>query len=82
MTSLEEYRFCLNSIRKIKNEFNIFDVICLLEIYFDHIVFYPSISDDLNFYAKELSIENATKNFELDFNIYTIHYSCWRFIKQ
>ncbi|MGL5329410.1 MAG: hypothetical protein ACRDD7_09080 [Peptostreptococcaceae bacterium] len=80
MANINEYKFCLNAIRKNKKEFNVFDIVHFLNIYFDYISFYPFIFRDLNLYAKDLGIVNITKSFELSSDIFTAHYSLWRFI--
>lgn len=40
MSRLEQYKLCLNIIQHEKEVFNVFDVIKLLNIYFDKISFY------------------------------------------
>ncbi len=79
MPKLNEYKFCLNIIKQNKHEFNVFDIMHMLDIYFDYISFYPSICKDLNLLSKDLGITNNTKNFEMYFSIYSEHYSSWSF---
>lgn len=62
MHIIEEYKFCLDIIKINKNIFNAFDVISLLEIYFNKITFYPIVSEELNRYSRDLGIVNITNN--------------------
>ncbi len=79
MVSINDYRFCLNIIRKNKDEFNVFDVIHLLDIYFDYVSFYPFVCRDLILYSSHLGIKNITKNFEVNLDIFSGHYLSWGF---
>ena len=51
----------------------------MLDIYFDRISFYPSVSKDLDLYAENLGIVNSTKNFQLDFDPFSDYYLSWSF---
>jgi len=63
MSRLEEYKLCLNIIKDQKEVFNVFDVIKLLNIYFDKISFYSLVGKDLDKYCSDLGIINITKNY-------------------
>ena len=80
MLSIEEYRFCLNIIKKNKKVFNAFDVISLFDIYFDKITFYTIISNDLNNFSSDLGIINITKNFSFIVSSSNEYSFIWKFI--
>lgn len=81
MHIIEEYKFCLNIIKIKKNIFNAFDVISLLEIYFNKITFYPIVSEELNKYSRDLGIVNITKNNIFVIGIRDRHNFLWEFNK-
>lgn len=80
MTIFEEYRFCLDIVKKSKSEFSAFDVISLLDVYFNRLSFYPSISKDLDLFSQYLGIKKVSRNYPLEYNIYMEHYSLWFFL--
>ena len=63
MSCLEEYKLCLNIIKDQKEVFSVFDVIKILNIYFDKISFYSLVGKDLDKYCSDLGIVNITKNY-------------------
>lgn len=81
MYYIKKYEYCLKLIRKNNSTFNAFDLMKLLEIYFDDINFYPCVCKTLNLYSNYFKIENEILNLGIEFDVYAIHNSIWRFIE-
>lgn len=80
MPIIEEYKFCLNIIKNKKEVFNAFDVISLLDVYFDKITFYSIVGKELDKYSEVLGITNITQNNMIIFDICNEYSFSWKFI--
>ncbi|MGL5346941.1 MAG: hypothetical protein ACRDA3_06295 [Peptostreptococcaceae bacterium] len=78
MYYMKKYEYCLEILRRNTTTFNVFDLMSLLEIYFEDISFYPSVCNILNSHSNYFKIENINLNVEVD--IYTVHNLIWKFI--
>ena len=79
MSRLEEYKLCINIIKNEKEVFNVFDVIKMLNIYFDKITFYSLVGKDLDKYSDYLGITNITKNYMFVLDMCNEYCLLWKF---
>ena len=79
MSRLEEYKLCMNIIKNEKEVFNVFDVIKMLNIYFDKITFYSLVGKDLDRYCDDLGITNITKNYMFILDMCNEYCLLWKF---